>query len=453
MSTIAAISTAQAGGGIGVIRISGEDAAAVADRVFSAADGVSLSVLPGYRAKFGHIVREGIVLDQCVALVFRAPHSYTGENVVELSCHGGVFLLRQTLEALFENGAVPAQAGEFTKRAYLNGKMDLTQAEAVMTLIGAQGEQAAAASAGALEGALRVKIEEILDRLTSCSADMAAWVDYPDEEIPELEDEQLIGTLLDIQRRLEALLNNYTQGQIILEGADTVIAGRPNAGKSTLMNLLAGKEKSIVTHIAGTTRDIVEDTVHFGNVVLHLSDTAGIRESGDVIEAMGVSKALERLETAQLIYAVFDSSEDLAEEDWKLIEKCKNKAAIAVVNKTDLAHKAHLNFPDGAFSAVVHISAKTGEGRKALLEATERLLGTRDFNPSAAVLANERQRSCCKRALECVSEAVQAARAQMTRDAVNVSVDCAANCLLELTGGRATEQVVENIFSRFCVGK
>lgn len=453
MNTIAAISTANSAGGIGTIRISGSQAIEVADRVFRAADSKSLSELPGYHAKFGHAYSSSQKLDQVVALVFRAPHSYTGEDVVELSCHGGLYLVSRLLEAVLTAGAAPAEAGEFTKRAFLNGKMDLTSAESVMQLIAASGEQAAAASLNQLEGNLYQEIQHVLQKLLDCSANMAAWVDYPDEDIPDLEESSLAAILEECHSRLVALLNSYQQGQAILEGIDTVIAGRPNAGKSTLMNLLSGREKSIVTDVPGTTRDIVEDTVRLGNLVLHLSDTAGLRESSDTIESIGIRRAYDKIKQAQLVIAVFDASEVLNPEDLDLIRLCKDRTALAVINKTDLLPQIDTRLVSEAFPKTVMISAGSGQGLAQLAEAAEALLGTADFDPSAPMLAGERQKNCCKQALAALDEAWNGLLNGITYDAVNVSVDDAIDALLSLTGEKATQAVVDQVFSNFCVGK
>jgi len=309
--TIAAVATGNSAGGIGVIRISGKDALAVADRVFSAKDGTSLCETDGYRAKFGSIMINNEKADDAVALVFRAPKSYTGEDVAELSVHGGIFIVEKTLEAVLNACAEPAEPGEFTKRAFLNGKMDLTQAESVADLISAQGETALRASYNALQGSLSNKINAVLDILMDCSALMAAWVDYPDEEIEELSPESLLSSLEQVHSDLSRLVEEYDNGRAMVQGIDTVIAGKPNAGKSTLMNALSGKNKSIVTQIAGTTRDIVEETVRLGSLVLHLNDTAGIRHSDDAVESIGIERALEKIEDALLIIAVFDASSPL----------------------------------------------------------------------------------------------------------------------------------------------
>ncbi len=452
--TIAAIATGNSAGGIGVIRISGDNAVEIANKVFEPMNkNSSLLNLEGYRAKFGNIIYNNEKIDNAVALVFRAPKSYTGEDVVELSVHGGIFIVEKTLEAVLNAGAIPADAGEFTKRAFLNGKMDLTQAESVADLISAEGEAAAKASFNALQGSLSNKISNVLTSLTDCSALMAAWVDYPDEEIPELKEENLRETLVNAKDVLTDLIENYENGQTMIQGVDTAIVGRPNAGKSTLMNLLVGREKSIVTKIAGTTRDIVEESVRLGNIVLHLSDTAGIRESDDVVESIGIQRAFDKMDSASLVVAVFDSSKELNDDDIKLIEKCKGKKAVAVINKTDLDEVANTDLIKNAFKEVVYISAKHTDDTKPLEDAIKNVLGVSGFDASAPILANRRQKNCCKNALDNINEAIGALDLGLTYDAINVMADSAIDELLSLVGKKATVEVVNNIFSKFCVGK
>lgn len=451
--TIAAVATGNAAGGIGVIRISGAHAIEIADKVFCSADKSALSSLPGYTARFGRVCKDGAAFDEAVALVFRAPKSYTGEDVVELNVHGGIVVVEKTLEAVLDAGAVSAQPGEFTKRAFLNGKMDLTKAESVAAIISASGETAAKSAYTALSGALYEKISEILEALTDCSALMAAWVDYPDEEIPELSGDRLINTLSNVHQALDALLSDYASGQIMTCGVDTAIVGRPNVGKSSLMNLLSGQEKSIVTDIQGTTRDIVESTVRLGSLVLHLSDTAGLRESADQVESIGIQRAVEKIEQAELVLAVFDSSAELTPEDAHLMALCQNKRAVAVMNKQDLPRQAKLRQIQENFSQVVFLSAKEKTGKQELEAAVRELLGVTNFDAGAPILANGRQKQCCKEALARVDEALYAAQAGLTFDAINVMIDAAIDALLSLTGRKATEEVVNNIFSKFCVGK
>lgn len=453
MSTIAAISTGQAAGGIGIVRISGENALSVADRIFKSVSGLKLKELSGYRAALGTVFLEEKQVDEAIATVFRAPKSYTGEDVVELSCHGGLYVTRQVLRAALSAGAVAAEPGEFTKRAFLNGKMDLTKAEAVMSIISAQGEQAKAAALGTLDGLLYRKISGISGELKGLAASLSAWVDYPDEEIEDLPDEKILSVLESAKTSLADLIARFDCGRAVLEGVDTAIVGKPNVGKSTLMNLLTGTEKSIVTDIAGTTRDIVEETAVVGGVVLRLCDTAGLRETEDKVESIGVARAKQKLETATLILAVFDASAPLEEQDEALFPLCKEKHAIAIVNKTDLPSKLDTNILDTVFNKVVYISAKENNGLQSLEQAIAEVLGTAAFDSSAATLMNERQLACCSAALDSVNEAHSALSAGVTRDAVQVCVDSAIESLDTLTGERATESVVNEIFSRFCVGK
>lgn len=451
--TIAAVATGNSVSGIGVIRISGDDAIEIAQKVFKAMDGTPLSSLNGYTAKYGNVYYNGESFDNAVALVFRNPKSYTGEDVVELSVHGGIFIVEKTLEAVFAAGAVPAQAGEFTKRAFLNGKIDLAQAEGVAALISAQGQEAAKASFNLLQGSLSNKITKVLDELINCSASMAAWVDYPDEEIPELQEDALQETLEKAKSALDELLKNYENGIVMTQGVDTAIVGKPNAGKSTLMNMLSGVEKSIVTHIEGTTRDIVENSVRLGNMVLHLSDTAGIRESDDVVEAIGIKKAIEKIDSASLILAVFDGSSPLNDDDRMLIESCKDKPCVAVVNKTDLESRLEIDEIKAHFDDIVFISAKNQDGADALEKTVKSLLGVENFDSSQPILANKRQKLCVSNAYEHICQALDGAQMGITYDAINVMIDSAVDELLSLTGKKATEEVVNNIFSRFCVGK
>lgn len=453
MSTIAAISTGMAAGGIGIVRISGENAIKIADSIFSSVSGRKIADISGYCALYGKAVDGEAVLDTAVALLFRAPKSYTGEDVVEISCHGGLYITKRVLRAALSAGAVPAEPGEFTKRAFLNGKMDLTGAESVMNLISAQGEEAEKIALGILEGGLFKEIKKISDKLLYDMALLSAWVDYPYEEIAELSNENLGGDIRNSIESLEKLINNYDTGRIIIEGVDTAIVGRPNVGKSTLMNLLSGTERSIVTEIAGTTRDIVEDTVTLGGIVLHLSDTAGVRETDDAVESIGVERAVKRLENAQLVLAVFDASRPISDDDRRLIALCKNKNAIGIINKTDLVENYLTDELKENFRKLVFISAKTGDGKDRLEQAVTELLGTGNFDTSAATLINERQLECCKNALKALNEAEETLNIGLTMDAVTVCLDSAVESLLVLTGEKATDSVVNEIFTHFCVGK
>lgn len=453
-STIAAISTGQAPGGIGVVRISGPEARQVGDRVFSAIRGKKLCLMDGYTCAFGWVhSSSGDKLDDCVATVFVAPRSYTGEDVVELSCHGGLYITRRVLQEVLFAGAQPAGPGEFTKRAFLNGKMDLAQAESVMEMIHASGRQAARMAEAASSGALTKKVDEIVFTLGQLGAHLAAWADFPEEDVEELAEEELAASLAGCRANLEKLLKGFEQGRIYREGLRTVIAGRPNVGKSTLMNLLAGCQRSIVTEYPGTTRDVVEETVMLAGIPLILADTAGLRETEDPVEEIGVAAARERISSAQLVLAVFDGSCELEAEDIVLMERLRGYPALAVVNKTDLEQKIDLEKIYARFSQVVVISAGEGQGIEELGKALEKLLGKKDFDPDHGELFTERQRKAVQRAVESLMEGEAALAGGMTLDAVTVCVEDALAALYELTGKRVSEEIVDQVFEQFCVGK
>lgn len=451
--TIAAISTAQGEGGIGVIRVSGKNSIEICDRIFKAVSGRKLSDMKGYTAALGHVYKDDEKLDEVIATVFREPHSYTGENIVELSCHGGIFITREILRTVIEAGAEPALAGEFTKRAFLNGKLDLTEAEAVIDIISAKSKNAARAAILAKEGALWRRIENIKNKLVTTAAHFSAWADYPEEDIEEVSVESLSNTFNECLFDLNKLLSTYDMGQTVKEGIDTVIAGKPNTGKSTLMNLISGRNRSIVTDIPGTTRDIIEETVSVGGVILRLSDTAGMRDTEDKVEKIGVDIAKSRIKNCGLVLAVFDAGRELDEDDKKLIENVKDALVIAVINKTDLEKKLDEKYIGDRIEKIVKISAKNGEGFDELCQLIEKIAGTADFNPSEGILANERQRKAALNAKKSLEEATQALNAGMTFDAVTVSIEEAIENILELTGERVSDVVVDNVFHNFCVGK
>lgn len=452
-STIAAISTPLGTGGVGIIRISGEESIKIADSIFSAFSGKKLSESKGYRAHYGRIIDGKTAVDDAVCLVFRAPHSYTGEDVVEINCHGGVFLMKKILRLILENGASPAAPGEFTKRAFLNGKLDLSKAESVMTLISAQGDQGANAAYNLLEGSLSKKINEINSSLLSVAAHIAAWVDYPDDEIEELGDEEIKKTINNAKIEINILLSKFDSGMAITSGVEAAIVGKPNVGKSTLMNLMTGYDRSIVTEIEGTTRDVVEETINLDGCILKISDTAGMRETGDPVEKIGVERSRKKLERAAIIFAVFDSSKALSEEDKELIELCRGKNVIPIINKSDLESSLDIDYVENRLGKAVCISAKLGDGYDELCERVTTMLGVKDFDTTSAMLANERQRLCCQRAERALNDAENALNMGLTLDAVGVCIDDAIAALLELTGQKASEAVVDEVFKQFCVGK
>lgn len=453
MSTIAAISTAQGQGGIGVIRVSGEQAFTIVDKIFKSVSDKKIMDIKGYTALFGHIYNNEEVLDEAVVLKYVAPKSFTGENVVEISCHGGMYITKEVLNAVIMAGASLAEPGEFTKRAYLNGKMDLTEAESVMDIISAKSKSAARAALFVKDGALFKKSQQVKQLLLDKAAHLSAWADYPEEDIPEVSENSIMEAIEESISILEKLLSTYDMGQVVKEGIDTVIAGRPNAGKSTLMNLLVGREKSIVTNIAGTTRDVVEDTVLVGNVMLKLSDTAGIRDTDNEIEKIGVQKTFDKINGAGLVIALFDNNEELNSEDIDLINKIKDMPCIAVINKIDLEDKVDKKYITDNIDNVVYISAKQQDNIDELKNMIEKIAGTEDFDPSAGIIANERQRNAIRNAVNSLYEAKESLAMGMTMDAITVSLQETIDYLLELTGEKAGEEIVDSVFHNFCVGK
>ncbi|MCR5708250.1 MAG: tRNA uridine-5-carboxymethylaminomethyl(34) synthesis GTPase MnmE [Ruminococcus sp.] len=453
MSTIAAISTPNAVGGIAVIRISGENAITVAEKIFRPYGDKKVAAMQGYTCAYGIAHGNGERIDDCVLTVFRAPNSYTGEDTCEISCHGGLYVSKRILRAVLKNGAVSAEAGEFTKRAFLNGKLDLTQAEAVMDVISARGEAELRMAEQLREGAAFKKAHACSDRLLKLLSGIAAWTDYPDEDIPEIEPTAITAELTEIRGELSSLIRSYDSGRILREGVATAIVGRPNVGKSTLFNCLSGCERSIVTDIAGTTRDVVEETVRLGDIVLRLSDTAGIHDTEDIIEGIGIDIAEKTARNAELVIVVFDGNCPMSADDFALIDKFNNKKCIAVINKTDCEQLIETDILNEKFIHIVYISAKNSEGIEQLESAVKELFEINPDSISVATAANERQKQCIERAISSIDEGIKVIETSEMYDALNVLLDEAEQSLLELTGEKITEAVVNEVFSRFCVGK
>ena len=450
--TIAAVSTGSQVSAIGIIRLSGEDCIAVADRVFTRNNQKSLSEATDRKLYLGTLHdKQGRAIDQCMAVVSRGPHSYTGEDTVEFHCHGSPAVLASGLEALYLAGAQSAKRGEFTKRAFLNGKLDLTQAEAVIDLIEADTADAAANAAGQVGGVLQKKLAPIYDDLVNLCSHFHAVLDYPDEDIEDFGLENYRGNLRSDAKALETLLKTYAQGQILRQGVAAAIVGKPNVGKSSLLNALAGYERVIVTDIPGTTRDTVEETVLLGSTRLRLIDTAGIRETADTVEAIGVERSKQAVENAGLVIFVCDGSRPLTQEDEDIMDLCQEKEnAIAVINKCDLSREVVPS--DLPFMMVVPICAKTGEGLDQLADAVDAL-----FENSApcdgSILTNARQYDACRRAHESMLRAMQALDLGLTPDAVLTDVEQAMEAMGEVTGATVREDITNRIFERFCVGK
>lgn len=445
---IAAVSTGNQVSAIGIIRLSGDDCISIAQRVFSG----NLLEAPNRKLILGCLKdTQGRTVDQCMAVVSRAPHSYTGEDTVEFHCHGSPALLAAGLDSLYAAGARPARRGEFTKRAFLNGKLDLTQAEAVIDLIEAETADAAANAAGQVGGALQKKLDPIYRTLTDLCSHFHAVLDYPDEDIEDFGLSNYRQTLRQAAKALYDLLGTYGQGRILRQGVAAAIVGRPNVGKSSLLNALAGFERVIVTDIPGTTRDTVEQSVLVGSTRLRLIDTAGIRETGDTVEALGVQRSRQALEQADLVLFVCDGSQPLTPEDREIMDACCDAPhAIALVNKVDLGRVVEPG--DLPFLNVICTSLPEGRGLDQLADVID--LEFQGETPcDGSILTNSRQFDACRRAYEAMLRALKGLQLGQTPDAVLTDVEEAMEAMGEVTGATVREDITARIFERFCVGK
>ena len=448
---IAAVSTGRQVCAIGIIRLSGDGCIAVAERVFTPLS-KPLHEAANRKLVMGtlHDAR-GRVIDQCMAVCSRQPHSYTGEDTVEFHCHGSPAVLAAGLEALYHAGARPAGRGEFTKRAFLNGKMDLTQAEAVIDLIEADTADAAANAAGQVGGVLQKKLAPIYEELVNLCSHFHAVLDYPDEDIEDFGLQNYTATLRAAAKELYALLQTYGQGRILRQGVAAAIVGRPNVGKSSLLNRLAGFDRAIVTDIPGTTRDTVEESVMVGSTRLRLIDTAGIRQTADTVEAMGVERSKKALEEADLAIFLCDGSQKLTQEDRDIITLCMDAPnAIALINKSDLGKTMQPG--ELPFMTILPVSIKEGTGLELLPEVLEEMFGG-GMPCDGSILTNARQYDACRRAYEAMLESLKGLKLGQTPDAVLTDVEAAMEAMGEVTGATVREDITARIFERFCVGK
>ena len=449
---IAAIATGKVPCAIGILRLSGCGCAQIAGQVFTPDNGKPLWEAPAHKLVLGTLRdRQGRVIDQALGVYCPAPHSYTGEDTVELQCHGSPAMLAAGLEALFSKGARQAGPGEFTKRAFLNGQLDLTQAEAVIDLIDAESADAAANAVGQLGGALLRQIDPIYERMTDLCSHFHAVLDYPDEDIEDFEIPELAAVLEDSAKALKKLLATYEQGRHLKQGVKTVLLGRPNAGKSSLFNALAGYDRVIVTEIPGTTRDTVEEPVRIGKVLLRLTDTAGIREASDRIEAMGVERSEQAAREAELAIFVCDGSEPLNEEDHRAMEAaCKAPRSVGILNKSD--KESCVSVEELPFAQVISLSAQTGENLQQLRQLLEDWY-VGEAHCDGSLLTNARQFGAITRGADAIARAQSSLLLGLTPDAILTDVEEAMTALGEVTGRTVREDITNRIFERFCVGK
>ena len=454
--TIAAIATALSPAGIGIIRISGEDALAVADRVFAAADGKKkLAGQKGYTVHYGHIVEDGEVIDEVLALVMRSPHSYTTENSVEFQCHGGLLVLRRILSAILRNGARMAEPGEFTKRAFLGGRIDLSQAEAVMDLINAKNDYARKSSVRQLSGSLSEIIKDLRSRIIYESAYIESALDDPEHISLEGYPEHLREVVTPMAEEISKLADTFSSGRVLREGIQTVILGKPNAGKSSLMNVLVGEDRAIVTDVEGTTRDTLEEQIHLRGISLNIIDTAGIRETDNIVEKIGVDKARNIVDKADLILYIVDGSRRLDENDAEIIDLIGDRKAIVLLNKSDLTQVLTAEEVENASGRpVLPVSAKEQTGIDALEEKIEEMFlsGEIDFNDEL-VITNDRHRTALEAAKESLLLVLQSIDEGMTEDFFTVDLLNAYEQLGTIIGESMEDDLADEIFKRFCMGK
>lgn len=449
--TIAAISTPQGTGGISVIRISGNDAVEIADRVFSSD---KLKSAQSHTIHYGFIKdKQGNTIDEVLVSVMLAPRTFTREDTVEISCHGGSVTTKRVLSAVIDAGAYPAEPGEFTKRAFLNGRIDLSQAEAVIDIINAKNDLAQRNALSQLGGTLSKEIKAVRDELVHLMARMQVIIDYPDEDLADVTDED-IKNVCDLSRdKVLQLINSSENGRIVREGIKTAIVGKPNVGKSSILNCLAQEDRAIVTDIAGTTRDVIEESVTIAGIPLILSDTAGIRDTDDIVEKIGVMKSREYLDGADLVIVVLDSAQPLDKDDEDVLKFTKDKKRIILLNKSDIGNvTSKSDCPSG--ETVIEISAKTGEGIDEFAKEIKRLCGLDAIeSENGRVITNMRHKKSLQDAYEALDRSVGAMEAGMPCDIVSIDIAMAADSLGEITGETVSESVVNDIFHNFCVGK
>jgi len=455
MSTIAAISTASGAGGIGIVRMSGENCFEVLEKVFKPKHNDNIQNIKGYTIKYGNIIDENNkIIDEVLVSYFKAPKSYTTEDMCEINSHGGIVITNKILEICLNNGAVLAEPGEFTKRAFLNGRIDLTQAEAVIDIINSKTDKEAKVSLEQLKGSLSKSIGEIRKDILSITADIEASIDYPEYDIEETTNNKILEFLNKIDEKLIKLENSFYNGKILRDGISTVILGRPNAGKSSLLNLILNEERAIVTDIEGTTRDTIEEFIQINGIPLKIIDTAGIRNAKDEVEKIGVKKAKELAEKSDIIIAIFDRSKELNEEDLEILNIVKNKNSIIVLNKIDLESKINIEKIKEINKPIIEMSAKTGIGKENLFEEISKIFNLNEIaSDGEIIVSNQRHKYLIKNAQKNVELSKNAIKNNMPIDIISSSIRQILEDLGEITGETVTEDIINEIFSKFCLGK
>lgn len=455
MSTIVAISTAPGNAGIGIIRLSGEKCFEIIEKIFVPK---KKSPVVGYSMKYGKIINTQTkeVIDEVLVSYFVAPKSYTTENMCEINSHGGTIIEHKILEECLKNGAVLAEPGEFTKRAFLNGRIDLSQAEAVIDVINAKTDKEARVAERQLEGSLSRNIKKIQDEILDLMADIEASIDYPEYDIEETTNKKIENVMQDVKIKLEKLEESFRNGKIIKEGIRTAIVGKPNVGKSSLLNLMLGENRAIVSNVEGTTRDTIEEYINIKGVPLKIIDTAGIRKTNDEVEKIGVEKSLNISNTAELIIAVFDDSREFDEEDKKIVELIKNKQAIILINKTDMNKKLIINNEEikNLNKDIIEFSTIEEKGLDELYNTIENMFKLNQIDSdNSEIITNERQKQHILKAIEAEEKTMESAKANMPSDITAIAIKQILEELAEITGQSASEDIINEIFKKFCLGK
>ena len=459
MNTIAAIATATGAGGIGIIRMSGDKCFEVLKKIFVPKNkNIDLDKVKGYTIKYGFIVnpKTGEKLDEVLVSFFRAPKSYTTENMCEINSHGGTIVERKILEQCLLNGADLAEPGEFTKRAFMNGRIDLSQAESVIDIINAKTDKEVAASFNQLQGNLSKEIGEIREKLLDIMSDIEASIDYPEYDIEETTNKKVMQVLDEVKERLVHLENSFENGKILKEGVKTVIVGKPNAGKSSLLNIILDEDRAIVSDFAGTTRDTIEEFINIDGVPLKIIDTAGIRDTSDQIEKIGVEKAINLIQDSDLVIAIFDISKELDQEDFKILDLIKNKSSIILLNKCDLSQKNEetIKYMSNLNKTVIKTSMKTKKGIDELYQAISDMLKNNevDFNDEI-IVTNIRHKNQIHKAIESITGTTSRREQNLPIDIIAIEIKNVLEELGEITGNNVSEDIINKIFSKFCLGK